>query len=124
MAKPSKSASPSEIKRRVAAFVDTYNTSSGGHDDWIDPFEDAFTPPRKRSKGERVKPGRKPRGNWPTLIEQWLLQRKADYPQQGENIDALVVEAKIFLRDRIKWAPKDNKDLRARIREQLRRDHR
>lgn len=68
------------------------------------------------SKALRVRPGPKPHGDWPTLIEQWLHTLD---PQQRQNVDALVPEAKKYLRNQIKWAPKDNKDLRAKIVEQL-----
>jgi hypothetical protein len=66
-----------------------------------------------------VKPGKKPRGNWPMLVAQWLIEVAADDRQRLQNVDALVTEAKIFLRNQIQWAPKDDKDLRAKIRELL-----
>lgn len=78
----------------------------------LDHDDDSNSPPP-------VKPGPKPRGDWPTLVAQWLIEVAADDPKRLQNVDALVTEAKIFLRNQIKWAPKDDKDLRAKIRELL-----
>src|SRR5262249_8791557 len=44
-----------------------------------------------------VKPGPKPRGDWPTLVAQWLIAVAADDRKRLQNVDALVTEAKIFL---------------------------
>ena len=71
------------------------------------------------SDAKPVKPGPKPRGNWPTLIQQWLLAVAADDPERLHNVDGLVIEAQAFLQDRLNWAPSDTKGLRAKIAEQL-----
>jgi hypothetical protein len=68
-----------------------------------------------------IKPGPKPTGNWYTLLAQWLIEVAVDDRQRLQNIDALVVEAKLFLNKEIGWAPSDNRDLRAKIVELLRR---
>ena len=71
------------------------------------------------SDAKPVKPGPKPRGNWPTLIQQWLLAVAADDPERLHNVDGLVIKAQAFLQDRLNWAPSDTKGLRAKIAEQL-----
>jgi hypothetical protein len=67
----------------------------------------------------QVRPGPKPRGDWPTLIAQWLIAVAVDGPKRLQNVDALVVEANLFLHNRINWAPSDSKALRAKIVELL-----
>ena len=69
----------------------------------------ATSPPRG------VKPGPKYTGDWPGLIAQWLITVAADDPKRLQNVDQLVTEAQNFLHNHIKWAPKDIKDLRAKI---------
>lgn len=66
------------------------------------------------------KPGPKPRGDWPTLIAQWLIAVAAEDPKRLQNVDALVTEAQLFLRNRLRWAPSDPKAIRTLIRELLR----
>lgn len=68
----------------------------------------------------RVKPGPKPTRDWPALLAQWLIEVAADDPHRLQNVDDLVLEARIILRNQIGWAPKDDKDLRAKIVELLR----
>ena len=68
----------------------------------------------------RVPPGPKPTKDWRTVLARWLIAVAVDDAQRLQNVDALVAEAKIFLDNRIGWAPQDNKDLRARIVDLLR----
>ncbi|MBR0719397.1 hypothetical protein [Bradyrhizobium liaoningense] len=67
----------------------------------------------------RAKPGTKPRGDWYTLIAQWLIAVAADDPKRLRNVDVLVVEATAFLQDEINWSPANAKDLRKKIVELL-----
>jgi hypothetical protein len=67
----------------------------------------------------RAKPGRKPKGDWYTLIAAWLIAVAADEPKRLLNVNALVVEATDFLEDKIDWAPAEAKDLRKKIVELL-----
>jgi hypothetical protein len=67
----------------------------------------------------RVKPGPKVRGDWPTLVAQWLVGVAAEDPKRLRNVDALVAEAQTFLEGRIQWAPSDSKVLRKKIVELL-----
>jgi hypothetical protein len=72
----------------------------------------------------RVRPGPKATGDWPELIDQWLIEVALNDPQKllpPQNIDEIVDEAKLFLHNQIKWAPKDDKDLRAHIVVRLKR---
>ncbi|WP_338833541.1 hypothetical protein [Bradyrhizobium septentrionale] len=69
----------------------------------------------------RVKPGPKPQDDWPTLIAQWLIEVAVDDPKRLQNVDALVIEAKLFLHNQTGRAPKENKELRDKIRELLER---
>ena len=68
---------------------------------------------------QRVKPGPKPKGDWPTLLARWLIAVAAEGPKRLQNVDALVTDAQDFLDNQIEWAPKDNKVLRAKIVELL-----
>jgi hypothetical protein len=77
------------------------------HDD----DDDSATPP--------VKPGPKPRGNWPTLVEAWIAAMEKDGTNSPPNIDALMADAQIFLHNRLKWAPSNTKRLRKVIIEKL-----
>ncbi|SIN97334.1 hypothetical protein SAMN05443247_01104 [Bradyrhizobium erythrophlei] len=74
------------------------------HDDASD------TPP------PRAKPGPKPYKDWPKLLARWLIAVAADDLKRLQNVDALVIDAQNLL----EWAPKDNKDLRAKIVDLLR----
>jgi hypothetical protein len=67
----------------------------------------------------RAKSGPKPKGDWHTLISQWLIVVAADDPKRLRNVDALVVEAAAFLEEKISWAPAEPKDLRRKIVELL-----
>ena len=56
------------------------------------------------------------------LIARWLIEVAVEDPQKlqrPQNIDELAIEAELFLRKQIKWAPKDIKAIRARILELL-----
>ena len=64
----------------------------------------------------RVRPGPKPRGDWPTLLARWLIAVAVENPEQLDNVDALVIEAQ----DQIKVTPSDPKVLRAKMVELLR----
>ena len=64
----------------------------------------------------RVKPGPKPREDWPTLLAQWLIAVAVENPKRLDNVDALVIDAQ----DQIKWTPSDPKVLRAKMVELLR----
>ena len=97
----------------------------GGFSIWMPDFDRLYSGEPRRaiedddSDDPPVKPGKKPHGDWPTLIAQWLIAVAADDRKRLQNVDALVVEANNFLRNRIKWAPKDDKALRKKIRELL-----
>jgi len=67
----------------------------------------------------RAKPGKKPTGDWHTVIAQWLIAVAADDPKRLGNIDALVAEAAAFLEEKIDWAPAEPKHLRRKILELL-----
>jgi hypothetical protein len=67
----------------------------------------------------QVRPGPKPRGDWPTLVARWLIAVAVDDPKRLQNVAALVAEASLFLDERMKRAPSDNKVLRAKIVELL-----
>jgi hypothetical protein len=69
----------------------------------------------------RRKPGPKPKGDWHTLLAQWLIAVAADDPKLLRNVAALVVEAAVFLQTEIGWAPAEAKDLRKKIDELLAR---
>jgi hypothetical protein len=73
--------------------------------------------PKRQQK--HAKPGPKSTGEWPTLVAAWLITVARDNPKQLQNVDALTGEAQDFLVDQIKWAPKDIKQLRAKIVELL-----
>ena len=74
------------------------------------------------ARDARVSPGPQPRGNWPMLVTQWLFEVAVEDKKRLQNVDEWPVEeAKIFLHNQIKWAPKDDKVLRAKIRELLKR---
>lgn len=78
----------------------------------VDDDNASDTPPR-------VKPGPKPHKDWPTLIARWLIAVAVEDPKRLQNVDALVIDAQDFLDNQLGWAPKDNKDLRAKIVELL-----
>lgn len=69
----------------------------------------------------RAKPGPKPRGDWPMVVAAWLVQVALDDPSRirKPNIDQLAIDAKAMLLKKIKWAPKESKELRQTIRELL-----
>ncbi|WP_325740117.1 hypothetical protein [Bradyrhizobium sp.] len=73
-----------------------------------DTIADTDTPTRPR-------PGPKPTGDWPTELAAWLIAVACDDPKRLQNVDALTDEARIFLREKIKWAPKETKELRRKI---------
>ena len=64
----------------------------------------------------RVKPGPKPRGDWPTQVARWLIAVAVENPKRLGNVDALVIDAQ----HQIKGTPSDPKVLRARMVELLR----
>ena len=72
---------------------------------WSADDDDGDAPPR-------VRPGPKPTGDWPKLVEAWIASVEKDEPNRLRNVDALVVDAQDFLRKEIKWAPSDTKALR------------
>lgn len=67
----------------------------------------------------RVRPGTKPRGNWPEVLARFLIAVTADDKRRLQNADALVIDAQKFLHNHIGWAPSDPKVLRAKIVELL-----
>ncbi len=67
----------------------------------------------------RAKPGPKPREDWHTKVAAWLISVALDNPKKLQNVDALAAEASDFLLQKVKWAPKDQKELRRKIVELL-----
>jgi hypothetical protein len=63
----------------------------------------------------RVRPGPKPRGDWPTLLAQWLIAVAVENPKRLDNVDVLVIDA-----HQIKGTPRDPKVVRAKMVELLR----
>jgi hypothetical protein len=68
----------------------------------------------------RRAPGPKPREDWPNLVGAWLVAEVRKKPEKFArpdriNVNSLVEDAAAFLQEQIGWAPKDDKDLRARI---------
>jgi len=74
----------------------------------VDHADDSDAPPR-------VRPGKKPTGDWPMRIAQWLIEVQADDPKRLQNIDALVIDAQNFLDNQIGWSPSNTSRLRAVI---------
>ena len=75
----------------------------------VDHDDDSDAPPR-------VKPGPKPRGDWPTLVAQWLIEVAVEDPKRLQNVDALVDRRTKFFAQPDQVGTKDNKVLRAKIR--------
>jgi hypothetical protein len=65
------------------------------------------------------RPGTKPTGDWPTVLAAWLVKIARDEPRRLKNLDKLTEEASGFLIGKIKWAPKDSKQIRERIKDYL-----
>jgi len=63
----------------------------------------------------RAPPGPKPKGDWYVVLGAWLIDVACDNPKRLRNVDALVVEAKLFLKEKIRWAPTEDKELRQKI---------
>jgi hypothetical protein len=79
----------------------------------------------------RRRPGRKPRGDWPKMVGAWLVvilddaldadeNKRTAVREKLRNINALIKDARFFLRQQIGWAPEDDGDLRREIRHYLR----
>jgi hypothetical protein len=73
----------------------------------------------------RRRPGPKPTEDWPTLVAAWLVAEALKTPEKFPrrnliNVDSLVEEAAAFLQKQERWAPKDDKALRAYILSYLR----
>jgi hypothetical protein len=49
------------------------------------------------------------------VLAAWLIDVACDDPKRLRNVDALVPEAQAFLRAKIRWAPKESKELRQKI---------
>jgi hypothetical protein len=122
------------VVERVQPGESTVLTVRGWFFVWL-PDLDRFLPPPAASTPvddddasdeppRRVKPGKKPREDWPTLVGQWLIEVAADDPKRLQNVDTLVGEAQDILDKEIGWSPSNTKRLRAVIVEWLKRVHR
>jgi hypothetical protein len=60
----------------------------------------------------RVKPGPKPKDDWPTWVARWLVMMAVEYPDELRNVDGLVEGAREFLTSKGKFAPSEDKDIR------------
>jgi hypothetical protein len=70
-------------------------------------------PPAASTKtDDRVRPGPKPKDDWPRWVASWLVLKAKEYPSELQNVDMLVKEAREVLNNENIFLPKDDKAVR------------